>query len=85
MLVPWFESGLVTDTENQVNPGSGNPSVGLGREMVFLYGKSGIVLSQNTLVSRAGRAQGFSAYPDFQKLIFIITKKNSFILKLEFP
>lgn len=83
IFVPLFESGLMTDIENKI-PCSGNRSVALGREMVVLYRKLGIVVSQkNGLVSYAGRAKGFSAYPDLKKFIFIITK-NIFILKLEF-
>lgn len=83
MLVPWFESGLVTDIENPI-PQSGNFSAVLEREMVVLYREPAIVISKkNGAVSCAGRAKGFFAYPDFQKLIFII-KSNIFILQLEF-
>lgn len=53
------------------------------REMVVLYGKLGIVVCQKRLVSYAGRAKEFSANHNFQKLIFMITKKI-FILKLAF-
>lgn len=51
--------------------------------MVVLYGKLGIIVSQKGLVSYAGRAKEFSAYRNFQKLIFMITKKI-FILKVAF-
>lgn len=71
---------MVTDTENQI-PQSGNPSAGLGREMVVLYRKLGTFVSQNRSFSYTGRVKGFSAYPDSQKFISVITK-NIFILKL---